>query len=211
MTREFFIERCLRQIYGDFPTDDSSITKNLINGWIHDAAAIAAAKNNEKNISLEGISFVNNSFYTTFKGLAISNDETFLYRVTLPQIPLGIGSTEGISSAVLKDTDGQITYPIVLLSQNQLTYSRGMRSIPNKVIGYPEGEYLYIKSTYLLNDFTASVTMISAGDSTDLTSTLNVPADYFPIMVEYIKQQLLLEKAQAIDTSNDGKDVNPEA
>lgn len=211
MTRKVFIERTLRQIYGGFPNDDSEITENLVNTWIPEAAAVAASKNNEKNISLEGISFVNNSFYTTFKGLSISFNERFLFRVSLPQIPLGIGSSEGVSSVVIKDTDGALSYPVVLLSENQLTYARTMRPIPNKLLGYTEGTYLYLISTYGLNEMTASVTMISSGDSADLDSELNVPDDYFPIMVEYIKQQLVFEKSQPTDTSDDGKDVNPEA
>jgi len=211
MRRIEFIERCLRQIYGDNPNDDSSITYNLVNSWLQDATAVAAKQNNKENIALEGISFTNNSFYTTFKGLTITYNDRFLYRVTLPQIPLGIGTSDGVSTAVLKDTDGAITYPIVLISQNQRTYSPGMRPIPNKLIGYIEGEYMYLISTYIITDMTASVTMISAGDSTDLNSTLNVPSDYFPIIVDYIKQQLLFEKTQPVDTTNNGKDVNPEA
>ena len=61
-------------------------------------------------------------------------------------------------------------------------------------------------STLLLNQYTFNVTMVSGGDSTDLNSTLNVPSDYWPIMVEYIKQQLVFERNQPVDVSNDGSD-----
>ena len=49
--------------------------------------------------------------------------------------------------------------------------------------------------------------MVSAGDSTDLNSTLNVPQDYFPAMVEYIKQQLVFERMQPVDVQSDGLDA----
>jgi len=43
-----------------------------------------------------------------------------------------------------------------------------MRPIPNKVLYVYEGKFAYVFSTLLLNQYTASVTMISGGDSTDL-------------------------------------------
>jgi hypothetical protein len=48
--------------------------------------------------------------------------------------------------------------------------------------------------------------MISGGDSSDLNSTLIVPDDYVPMIVEYIKGQLAFERSRPIDVSNDGVD-----
>jgi hypothetical protein len=50
--------------------------------------------------------------------------------------------------------------------------------------------------------------MVSGGISTDLNSTLNIPDDYVPLIVEYIKGQLAFERSRPIDTSNDGVDNN---
>ena len=50
--------------------------------------------------------------------------------------------------------------------------------------------------------------MVSGGDSTDLNSTLIVPDDYVPMIVEYIKGQLAFERSRPIDVSNDGVDNN---
>lgn len=207
MTRRTFIERTLRQIYGGFPSDDSQITDNLVNTWVIDGTALAAKQNYKDNIAIDGINFVNNSFYTTFKGLAVTKDENFLWKVELPSIPLGIGTSMGISTLVFKDSGGKISYPGIWLSQNQRSYAKGMRQIPNKVIIYSEGQYVYAMSEIQLSQYTASATMISAGDETNLDSELNVPADYFPTIVGYIQQQLLLQKAQPIDVQNDGLDA----
>lgn len=212
MNRAVFIERALRQIYGGFPTDDSTITTNLVNTWLEDAAAVAAKQNYKDNLTIDGINYVNNSFYTTFKGLSVTKDENFLWKIELPSIPLGIGTSEGISTLVFKDpSNNQISYPGVWLSQNQVSYQRGMRSIPNKVLIYSEGKYVYALSTLALSAFTATATMISAGDSTDLNSELNVPSDYFPVMVEYIKQQLMFERSVPVDGANDGRDAIKDA
>ena len=206
MTREVFIERALRQIYGGYIPDDSAITFNLVNQWLIDATGIAAKQNYKDNIAIDGIGYVNGSFYTKFTGLAITDDGNFTWKITMPSIPLGIGRNEGVSTLQLVDEDGRVTNPFVPISEQQRTYYQGMRTIPNKVLYYYQGEFLYAISTLLLNDYTANVVMVSAGDSTDLSSTLNVPADYHPIMVEYIKQQLGFERAQPTDVQNDGLD-----
>ncbi len=207
MTRRQFVERTLRQIYGGLPNDDATITVNLVNLYLNDAIGVAAKANYKDNIAIDGISYVNNSFYTIFKGIAVTKDENFLWKVALPQIPFGIGSTEGVSTIEFKDsTTGQISYPVVLMTENQRSFQRGMRAIPNRLIGYPQGDAIYVLSTIQLSQYTASVTMVSGGDSTDLDSTLNVPADYYQIMVEYLKQQLMFERSVPVDSTNDGAD-----
>lgn len=207
MTRQFFIERALRQIYGGQPTDDSQITVNLVNSWLNDAIATAAKQCYKEAIQIDGIGYVNNGFYTTFKGIAVSQDENLTFRLTLPQIPVGIGRNEGVSKLQFKNDKGEVTLPCVPISQNQSTYFESMRPIPNKIIYLPQGEYILVKSTLLLDKYTGSVTMVSGGDSTVLTSTLNVPSDYFPLMVEYIKAQLGFERLQPVDAANDGLDA----
>lgn len=207
MTREHFIEQLIRQIYGGQPTQDASITKGLVNQYLEQGVAVAAKQCYKEVLQLDGIGYVNNSFYTTFKGIAVTKDEQFLWRVTLPQIPVGIGYNEGIGTMVFKDSTNQISLPVVWLSENQKSLINTMRQIPNKILAYPEGEFVYAYSTIILSDFTASVTMISGGDSTDLTSTFNVPSDYVPVIVEYIKAQLGFEREQPVDSANDGTDA----
>lgn len=208
MNRKTFIERTLRQIYGGQPSSDATITYGLVNVWLQDAIAVAAKANNRDNISIDGISYVNNSFYTIYKGLTVTKNENFLWRVQLPHIPFGLGTSEGISTLEFKDpTTGEIAYPAVMMSENQRSFQRGMRAIPNKILAYSQGEFIYALSTLILSPYTASVTMVSGGDSTDLNSTLNVPSDYFPVMVQYIQQQLLLERSQPVDVTNDGLDA----
>lgn len=206
MTRAVFIERLRRQVYGDFPSDDSTITDNLVNQWILDGTSIAAKKNYTDNLQLEGVAFVNNGFYSTFKSLAITKDEQFLYKFTLPEIPLGIGSVDGISRVVFKDENNNISYPGILLSENQVGIARSMRPIPNKTICYPEGGDCFIITTLIMTPYTASVTMVSGGDSGNLNSTLNIPGDYISVIVQYIQQQLLLERNQPVNAANDGND-----
>lgn len=205
-TRRLFIERALRQIYGGEITDDSTITFNLVNTWLEDAIGIAVQANQKANLQIDGVNYINNSFYTRFRGISISSDGVNAWKLTLPQIPMGVGATEGVSKIELTDGN-QVALPVVMLTENQSTFYKSMRPIPNKIIGFYEGEFAYIFSSLILTPYTANVTMISGGDSTNLDSTLNVPPDYWPVMVEYIQKQLMIERNQPVDNQNDGVDT----
>lgn len=206
-TRRVFIEQIRRLIYGSQPSDDAEITVGLVNVWLDQAIGVAVQRSYMDALKIDGIAYVNNSFYTTYKSLAISSDDLFIWKITLPQVPLGIGENMGVETLIIKDSDSsQLSYPVVFLTQKQRGFSRGMRPIPNKVLAYMEGEFIYLQSTLLLSQFTGQATMISGGNSSDLDSTLNVPADYVPIMVEYLKQQLMFQRQVPVDNVNDGMD-----
>jgi len=186
MTRNIFIERLRRQVYGSFPVDEADITDELINQWVNDGIGLAAKKNYTDNLQLEGVAFLNNSFYTTFKGLAITRDEQFLWKL-------------------VKDSENNISFPVIVLSENQIGLQRSMRPIPNKVLGYPESVYFYFITPIIMSEYSAMITMVSGGDSTDLNSSLNVPDDYIPVIVQYVQQQLMIERQQPVDAANDGQ------
>lgn len=205
-TRKSLIERIMRQIYGGLWTDDAEITYNLVNAWLGDAVAIAAKQNYNEAFNLEGVGYVNNSFYSTFSNLAItSGDEPFEYYVELPQVPIGIGRNEGIATLQFKK-DGEISQTAIPLSINQVGYDNDMRVIPNKILYWNEGNKAVVKSTVPLFEYTAKVRMVSAGDGTDLNSTINVPEDYFPVMVDYISKMLMVERNAPKDIANDALD-----
>lgn len=207
MQRIFLIEQILRDVYGGLPTDDASITNNLVNQLINQGAAVAAQQNYKDAVELDGIAYVNNSFYTSYKGLAITADENFLYKVTLPEIPVGLGVNEGISTLQFKDSNTNLSLTAIPLSQKQVGYVGSMRPIPNKVLYYSEGIFAYAITTYILTSFTASVRMVSAGDFTNLNSVLNVPNDYIPTIVTYVKKMLMEERMVMPDIKNDGNDI----
>jgi hypothetical protein len=205
MTRYALIERILRQIYNGQPSDDSNITYNLVNQWLNDAIGLAAKKNYTDNIQMDGIAYINNSFYTSFNGLDISNVTPTTYKINLPMIPYALGKDEGIATLqfVASGKESQTAIP---LSINQVGYQEQLRPIQNKLLYWIEGKNVFIKTSILLSTYKANLRMVSGGDSTDLTSTLIVPDDYIPFIIEYIKGQLAFEKSRPIDTSNDGVD-----
>jgi hypothetical protein len=208
MTRKGFIERFLIQIYGGFLSDDAEMTYDLINAWIPDAVAAAAKQCYKEAIQLDGIGYVNNGFYSTFSGLAISSDSTdnLCWKFELPEIPPGIGSSLGLSEIRFKSSEFT-SFPGIPLSINQWGYFDSMRPINNKILYIQEGKIVRAKTPLILTNYTATIKMISGGDANDLDSNLNVPPDYFPVMQEYLKVQLGFEKAQRQDITSDGVDM----
>lgn len=209
MTRRYFLERNIVQIYGGFPEDDAEITFDVLNAWLPDAVAAAAKLCYVESIKLDGVSYLNNSFYSTFSGLAVTTDDTnnLGYKVELPEIPVGVGKNEGLSTLRFRDGNGFISQPVVWLSINEAAIADGMRPISNKILGWSEGKYVRLKTPLILTAYTAVAVMVSGGDPNDLDSTLNVPPDYHAPMVEYLYKQLAIMKGQPKDTTNDGNDI----
>ena len=208
MTRKIFIERILRQIYNGQPSDDSSITFNQVNQWLNDAIGVAAKKNYTDSIQMDGVAYVNNSFYTSYSSLTITQVDNTTFKFTLPQIPVALGKNEGLATLNFSNNNTPTTFGAVPLSMNQVSYQDTLRPIQNKVVYWPQGQEVYMSTGIPLTAYKANVRMVSGGDSTDLNSTLIIPDDYVPIMVEYIKAQLAFERSRPIDTSNDGNDNN---
>jgi len=207
MTRYQLIEQILRQVYGTQPSDDASITPNLVNQMINQGIGLMVKQNYRDAVQLDGVGYINNSFYTTFKGIVPTLDETNLWKITLPQVPIAIGKNEGISTLQFKNADGLISRPVIWLSQDQVTYYQSLQQPSSKTIAYYQGDTAYIATTLMLNTYTASVTIISGGDSTNLNSKLNVPDDYIPGIVDYVTKALMLSRQQIQDNANDGNDA----
>ena len=207
MTRYALIERILRQIYNGQPSDDSNITYNLVNQWLNDAIGLVVKKNYTENIQIDGVAYVNNSFYTTFTNIDINAEtvDTVTYSIDLPVIPYALGRNEGVAMLQFVG-DKKTSQTAIPLSMNQVAYIEQLRPIQNKILYWIEGKNIYVKSAIPLTQYKATLRLISGGDSADLNSTLIVPDDYMPMVVEYIKGQLAFEKSRPIDQSNDGVD-----
>lgn len=210
MTRQELIEQILRLVYGGQPTDDASITPNLVNIYINQGIASAVRQSYNASIQVDNVGYINNSFYTTYKNLSITNDEQFLWKATLPQMPMAIGINEGVASVRIKDNTNNLEgIDCIPLSIKQKAYARSMRTIPNSTLYYYENNTLFLISTIPLNPYTLTVTMISGGGSSSgggsgVNSPLNVPEDYIPLIVEYVVKMLTTERKQIQDQANDG-------
>lgn len=205
MTRGELIEQVLRAVYGDQPRDDASITPNLVNLYINQGTAQAIRSQLKDSINVDGVTYINNAFYFTYKGLPISQEENLLWKVDLPQVPFGIGRNEGVANLRLKK-DGKTSIDAIPISIAQKGYHYTMKKIPNRMLFYTEGKEAYILSSVNLNTYTASVTMISTG-SNNPSTTVSIPDDYIPYVIDYVVKALVASRGLPKDNNNDGEDI----
>lgn len=207
-TRFSLIKRILRQVYGAQPTEDSNITVELVNKWMNDGLALAAKENYKEAIAIDGTGYVNNSFYCTYSGLTITPDpsDNQTYMFTLPQIPFGLGMTQGIGKLQFVNPQNYTSLDAIPLSMNQVGYVDRLPAIQNKIVYWPEGVFVRCKTPIQLFNYKATIKMVSSGDSTDLESIITLPDDYMAAVIAYVKEQLAWERQQPQDRNNDGED-----
>ena len=204
MLRQLLVEQISRLIHNGFAPDDSDITDNLINQYINQGIAVAAKNNYKESIQLDGIGYVNNSFYTTFKGIAITADEEALWTLQLPSVPVSVGKNEGVSRLLFKNKRLNLSYDAIPISTNDTGFVRSVRKIPDKVLYYIEGGTAKVISALNMTEYTANVTLISGGDANNLNSQLNVPDDVIPQIIDYCMKLLAAELNMKSDVANDG-------
>lgn len=206
MTRRVLIEQIRRLYYGGTPSDDSNLTEKEVNQYINQAIAYIARVNYTDSVKIDGIENVSDVFYSTFKNLSILKDnDTGYYYTTLPQPPVGLSRGYGISTVTFPVNTGLAKAPIPV-SVREVEYIDKVDLPPSKIFYWAEGDKLWFKSYINLIGKNAIVRMISSENS-DLTSQLNVPAEYISDMINWIMDQLKFRKQMPEDTSNDGIDT----
>ena len=205
MTRKVLIEQIRRMMYGSIPTDDANVTEKEINLYINEGIAYMAKINYTDAIKLDGIETVADSFYATFKNLAITRDsDTGYYSLTLPQVPLGLSRGYGISTVTFPTSTGLAKSPIPI-SPRELDYIDNLKQPPSKIFYWAEGKKLWFKSyTNLVGKF-AIVRMVST-ETADLDAEINVPQEYITDIINLVMNQLRTRKGTPQDTTNDGLD-----
>jgi hypothetical protein len=205
MTRRVLIEQIRRMLYGGIPTDDANITEKEVNLYINEAIAYMAKVNYTDAIKLDGIETVADSFYATFKNLAITKDnDTGYYSLDLPQVPLGLSRGYGISTVTFPTSTGLAKSPIPV-SPRELDYMDNLKQPPSKIFYWVEGKKLWFKSyTNLVGRF-AIVRMVST-ETSDLDAEINVPQEYITDIINLVMNQLRPRKATPQDSTNDALD-----
>jgi hypothetical protein len=205
MTRKVLIEQIRRMMYGSIPTDDANLTEKEINLYINEGIAYMAKINYTDAIKLDGIETIADSFYATFKNLAITKDnDTGYYALDLPQIPLGLSRGYGISTVTFPTSTGLAKSPIPI-SPRELDYIDNLKQPPSKIFYWAEGKKLWFKSyTNLVGKF-AIVRMVST-ETSDLDAEINVPQEYITDIINLVMNQLRTRKATPQDSTNDGLD-----
>jgi len=205
MTRRVLIEQIRRIFYGGVPNDDASLSEKEVNIYLNEAIAYMAKINYTDAIKLDGVESVADSFYATFKNLAITRDsDTGYYSLDLPQVPLGLSRGYGISTVTFPTSTGLAKSPIPI-SVRELDYMDNLKQPPSKIFYWAEGKKLWFKSyTNLVGKF-AIVRMVST-ETSDLDAEINLPQEYVSDIIDLVLNKLKIRKGTPEDNVNDGVD-----
>ncbi len=205
MTRRVIIEQIRRIFYGGVPNDDASLSEKEVNLLLNEAIAYIAKVNYTDAIKLDGIETVADSFYATFKNLAITRDnDTGYYSLDLPQVPVGLSRGYGISTVTFPTSTGLAKSPIPI-SVRELDYLDNLKQPPSKIFYWAEGKKLWFKSWTNLVGKLAIVRMVST-ETTDLDAEINVPQEYVSDIIDLVINKLKIRKGTPEDNVNDGVD-----
>lgn len=207
MTRKELCELIQMRLAGGMPTDDFPITLNEINLWLDHGIAASAMKNYTDGVQIDGLEFVGDAYYTTFKNLTLSQDTvTLYYKATLPAPPLGIPRGYDIPSAYIMKPEGGYSKAMVRVNPQQLDYYNDLPKPKNAVEFWNEGSTMYVRTdtANLLNGAKVAVRMAGSSGDRALTSEALVPSDSVPFVVDYVFKYFLQTDQMPKDLMNDG-------
>lgn len=114
-TGKQFCQEVLYELYGGIPSDEARLSERFVLTKLNDQIASLAVINAYQNNNLEGITYADDQFYTTFSNITVSTDTTStgLKYALLPSHPISLPSERqyrvypvvargGISSTVFK-------------------------------------------------------------------------------------------------------------
>jgi hypothetical protein len=212
MIRKEICELIQRRLAGGDPTDDFPVTLQEINLWLDQAVAASAMRNYADSVNVDGIEFVGDAYYTTFKNIVLARDSvTRDFFGTLPAMPVGVPRGHDISAAHLQITlpAPGLSAPLVRMNPQQLSFAHTL-PYPSLTPRYwVEGNQIYVRG-FDGTDYTGrsiTIRMIGSAGRRLLTDELLIPSDYLPFVIEYIMKNFLPTQNGPKDTINDGNDI----
>jgi hypothetical protein len=209
MTRKEICALIQIRLAGGMPSDDFAVTLNEINLWLDHAIAASAMKNYADGVQIDGIEFVGDAYYTTFKDLVLSQDSISLYyKTTIPAPPVSVPRGYDISSAYIQKGVGigGFNKPMIRVTPQALDFYNDLPKPKNSVEYWTEGMTMYVTTTTstLLNGAKVAVRMIGSAGSRLLTDEALVPNDAIPFIVDYVFKYFMPTDSAPKDTMNDG-------
>ena len=207
MTKRQLSELIQRSMAGGTPSDDSEPKIDEIALWIGPGIAYAAKISYSDSVNTDGIEFVADSFYATYKNLSLTKDEdTGWYQATLPAKPYGLSPGYDITEVYVQGSK-KLSQSLVRVNRKQVPFFSRLPVPPNRLFYWVEEDKINVKSFAVLDGESLRVTMASPAGTSGMDSQLNCPEEMIPGVVDFVKKQFLPLINLPKDNSNDGLNV----
>jgi hypothetical protein len=206
-TYGYLAEQILSTYYKGVRSDDSSYSLKYIASMLAQEVAFMARKNAFENGNNGDITYINDTFISTFKSLAVATDAISLEKyIVLPSMPTALPNNQEIVSVSLNRKTNKTFIPM----KNKDRFAQAfLPSIRGVVFYYIEDGKLYFDNPENFIFTAITLKMAGALPSGDiLDAQLNIPKNYETEIIDKVLNRLLSVNRLGQDLSNDGDSIS---
>jgi hypothetical protein len=206
-TYGYLAEQILTTYYKGVRSDDSQYSLRHIASMIAQEVAFMARKNAFENGNNGDTAYINDTFISTFKNIAVSTDSVSGDKyAALPAIPTALPNNQEIVSVSL----GKKTNKTFIPMKNKDRFAQSfLPCIRGTVFYYIEDGKLFFDNpeNFQFNNLTIKMAGAVPGGNI-LDAQLNIPKNYETEIIDKVLQRLLAVSRLGRDNTNDGNDIS---
>jgi hypothetical protein len=205
-TRRQVCELIIRRLAGGDPPAEFPIKVDEVNLWLNHGIFASSVKSYQDAVQYDGVEFVPDAYYTTFRNLALTQDaDTGYWKATLPSTPGALPRGYDISTATIM-LQGRLSASMMRVSPQQIDSLYSLPR-PNGIFFWVEGNVLHIESRSDLTGKSAMVRMVSSEGTGSLDEEIKAPADAMDFIITYVYNKFAPLLNVPVDNNNDGQNI----
>ena len=206
-TYGYISEQILTTYYKGVRNDDSQYSLRHIASMVAQEVALMARKNAFENSNNGDITYINDSFISTYKSVAVLTDDVSKEKYCiLPAVPTALPNNQEIVSVSLNTKTNKTFIPM----RNKDRFAQAfLRPIKGMVFYYIEAGRIYFDNPENFQFSALTIKMAGALPSgAILDAQLNIPKNYETEIIDKVLGRLLSVSRLGQDLTNDGDSIS---
>jgi len=206
-TYGYISEQILTTYYKGVRNDDSQYSLRHIASMVAQEVALMARKNAFENSNGGDITYINDSFISTYKSVAVLLDDVSKEKYcVLPAVPTALPNNQEIVSVSLNTKTNKTFIPM----RNKDRFAQAfLRPIKGMVFYYIEAGRIYFDNPENFQFALLTIKMAGALPSgAILDAQLNIPKNYETEIIDKVLGRLLSVSRLGQDLTNDGDSIS---
>ena len=206
-TYGYISEQILTTYYKGVRNDDSQYSLRHIASMVAQEVALMARKNAFENSNNGDITYINDSFISTYKSVAVLLDDVSKEKYcVLPAVPTALPNNQEIVSVSLNTKTNKTFIPM----RNKDRFAQAfLRPIKGMVFYYIEAGRIYFDNPENFQFSALTIKMAGALPSgAILDAQLNIPKNYETEIIDKVLGRLLSVSRLGQDLTNDGDSIS---
>lgn len=206
-TYGYISEQILTTYYKGIRNDDSQYSLRHIASMVAQEVAVMARKNAFENSSNGDVTYINDTFITTYKNLSVLTDNVSNEKYCdLPATPVALPGNQEIVAVSLNTRTNKQFIPIKNKDRFMQAFLRPIKGI---VYFYAENGRLYFDNPENFQFTKITLKMAGALPSGNiLDAPLNIPKNYESEIIDKVLNRLLTMSRLGQDLTNDGDSIS---